>query len=186
MANIQVGLVIGSLRKDSFNRKMGLAMRHLLPARFVLDEIGIGDVPLFSQDLEASPPASVLELRKKIHEKQALIFITPEYNRSIPGVLKNALDWGSRPYGQNAWAGKPAAICGTSPGAVGTAIAQQHLRGILGYLDVPTQAQPEIFLQYKDGLIDADGRVPDDRTRAFLQKFADRYTQWVDGFLAKV
>lgn len=183
---MKVGVVIGSLRKDSYNRKVSLAMSRLLSGRLELEEIPIGDLPLFSQDLEDAPPASVLELRERIRSKQGLLFVTPEYNRSMPGVLKNALDWGSRPYGQNSWAGKPAAMIGGSPAGTGTSMAQQHLRCVLGYLDVPTLGQPEMYLNFKDNPIEADGAVTDERTRKFLEKFADRYARWVEQLAAKV
>jgi len=121
-------------------------------------------------------------LKQEIESADALLFVTPEYNRAIPGVLKNAIDIASRPWGKNSFAGKPAAVCGISIGAVGTAISQQHLRGTLAYLDVPTLGQPEVYLQFKDELIAPDGTISSDRTRTFLQGFVDRYVQWVQRF----
>ncbi len=138
----------------------------------------IDDLPLYNQDDDGKSATSVLRLKKEIAEARGLLFLTPEYNRSIPGVLKNAIDHASRPYGQSVWGGKPAAVLGVSVGAIGTALAQQHLRNILAYLDVPTLGQPEVFLQAKEGLFDADGSIGID-SRKFLQDWMDRYAAWV-------
>ena len=143
MSQYQIAVVVGSLRKDSFNRKLASALVKLAPAEFSFKQLEIGDLPLYNQDNDANQPAPVLRLKAEIGASAGVIFVTPEYNRSIPGVLKNALDNASRPYGSSAWAGKPSGVLGASPGAVGTAVAQQHLRTILAYLDVPTLGQPE-------------------------------------------
>ena len=178
MPTLRIGLVIGSLRAGSFNRQLADAVRTLAGDRFVFEEIGIGDLPLYDQDDDAAFPASGLRFKQQVEACDALLFVTPEYNRSIPGVLKNALDQGSRPYGQSAWAGKPAGVIGTSIGAIGTALAQQHLRNVLAYLDMPTLGQPEAFVHAKDGLFDADGNIGE-ASRAFLQGWMDKYVAWV-------
>jgi chromate reductase len=140
--------------------------------------VRIDDLPLYNQDDDGQPVAAVTRLRKEVAAADGLLFLTPEYNRSIPGVLKNAIDHASRPWGQSVWTGKPAGVLGVSVGVIGTALAQQHLRNILAYLDVPTLGQPEVFLQAKDGLFDADGNIGAD-SRAFLQGWVDRYVAWV-------
>jgi chromate reductase len=171
--------VIGSLRKDSINRKLALALAGLAPQDYALEHVRVDDLPLYNQDHEKEPPEAVKRLKAEISAAQGVIFVTPEYNRSIPGVLKNAIDHASRPYGQSAWAGKPAGVIGTSGGQIGTAMAQQHLRNILAYLDMPTLGQPEAFIQFKEGLVDEKGHVTVDATRQFLQKWMDAYVAWV-------
>lgn len=178
MDHYEIAVIIGSLRKDSLNRKLASAVVKLGPQDFSFIQVLIGDLPLYNQDDEANPIESVTRFRGEIKAANGLIFVTPEYNRSIPGVLKNALDQGSRPFGQNAWVGKPAAILGISNGAIGTALAQQHLRNILAYLDVPTLGQPEAFIQMKDGLFDDKGETGPG-SRQFLQSWMDRYVAWV-------
>ena len=180
----KVAVLIGSLRKDSINRKLALAIAKLAPAGFTFEHIVIGDLPLYNQDRDGNPPEQVARIKREIEAADALLFVTPEYNRSIPGVLKNAIDLASRPYGQNAWAGKPAGVLGISIGAVGTAVAQQHLRTVLAYLDVPTLGQPEAFIQFTENLIDDTGHVSNDSTRKFLQTWVDRYVAWVETQLA--
>ena len=143
MNQYQIAVLVGSLRRESFNRKMATAIVKLAPAEFSFKQLEISDLPLFNQDDEANPAETVKRLKKEVAASAGLLFVTAEYNRSIPGVLKNAIDLASRPYGQSAWAGKPAGVLGVSIGAVGTAVAQQHLRNVLAYLDVPTLAQPE-------------------------------------------
>jgi chromate reductase len=178
MERIHIGVVIGSLRKDSFNRRFAQALEKLAPREFTFRHLKIDDLPLYNQDDDAHPHAAARRLKQEVREVDGLLFVTPEYNRSIPGVLKNALDHASRPYGQNAWAGKPAGVIGVSGGAVGTALAQQHLRNILAYLDVPTLGQPEAFIQWKDDLVDASGNIGEG-SRKFLQQWMDRYAQFV-------
>jgi chromate reductase, NAD(P)H dehydrogenase (quinone) len=173
-----IAIIVGSLRRDSFNRKLAVGLTRLAPADFKLKEMQIGDLPLYNQDEDANQAPAVKRLKSEIAAAKGLLFVTPEYNRSIPGVLKNALDNASRPYGQSAWAGKPAGVIGVSVGAVGTALAQQHLRNILAYLDVPTLGQPEAFIQAKDGLFDADASIGE-ASRKFLQDWMDRYVAWV-------
>lgn len=178
MRQYQIAVVVGSLRKDSLNRKLANAMVELAPSNFVFRQLEIGDLPLYNQDDDADPASSVRRLKSEIASSQGVIFVTPEYNRSIPGVLKNALDHASRPYGQNAWAGKPAGVLGVSVGATGTAMAQQNLRNILAYLDAPTLGQPEAFIHAKEGLFDKSGKIGVD-SKKFLQIWMDQYVMWV-------
>jgi chromate reductase len=178
MKQYQIAVVVGSLRKDSFNRKLANAIVKLAPPDFSFKQVQIGDLPLYNQDDDASPADSVKRLKREITDSQGLLFVTAEYNRSIPGVLKNAIDHASRPYGQSAWAGKPAGVVGVSVGAIGTSLAQQHLRNVLAYLDVPTLGQPEVFIQAKDGMFDETGNIGAD-SRKFLQNWMDRYVPWV-------
>ena len=178
MSTYTIAVFVGSLRRDSFNRKMAHAMALLAPKDFTFEQSQIDDLPLYNQDDDDEPAASVQRLKAEIKKAHGLLFITPEYNRSVPGVLKNAIDHASRPYGQSAWVGKPAGILGVSSGAVGTALAQQHLRNVLAYLDVPTLGQPEAFIQAKDGLFDASGAIGEG-SRSFLQVWMDQYVDWV-------
>lgn len=184
MSQYQIAVIVGSLRKDSFNRKLANAIAKLAPAEFTFKQLQINDLPLYNQDDDANPSEQVKRLKVAITASEGLIFVTPEYNRSIPGVLKNAIDHASRPYGQNAWAGKPGGVIGVSVGAIGTALAQQHLRNILAYLDVPTLGQPEVFLQAKEGLFDAAGNIGES-SKGFLQKWMDSYVAWVKKHNAK-
>lgn len=179
MSQTKIGVVIGSLRKDSMNRKLALALAHLAPSDFTLEHLRIDDLPLYNQDDDGNQAASVMRLKTEIAATQGLLFITPEYNRSIPGVLKNALDHASRPYGQSSWGGKPAAVIGIAGGAIGTALAQQHLRNVLAYLDVPTLGQPEAFIQMKDGMFDDKGHIGIESTEKFLQNWMDKFAAWV-------
>ena len=178
MSQTQIAVIVGSLRRDSFNRKLATAIAKLGPADFAFTQVQIGDLPLYNQDDDANQAEPVKRLKAGIAAAQGLLFVTPEYNRSMPGVLKNALDHASRPYGQSAWAGKPAGVLGVSVGAIGTAMAQQHLRNVLAYLDVPTLGQPEAFVHAKEGLFDANGDIGPD-SRKFLQGWMDRYVGWV-------
>ena len=177
MSQYQIGVIIGSLRKDSFNRKFAHAMAKLAPAEFSFKHLQI-DLPLYNQDDDANQAAAVKQLKADIIASQGILFLTPEYNRSMPGVLKNAIDHASRPYGQNAWAGKPAGVLGVSAGPIGTALAQQHLRNILACLDMSTMGQPEAFIHAKEGLFDADGNIGP-ASKAFLQGWMDKYVAWV-------
>ncbi len=178
MADYKIAVIVGSLRKDSLNRKLAHALAQLAPADFTFHQVEIGDLPLYNQDDDADQAAPVKRMKAEIAAAQGLLFVTAEYNRSMPGVLKNAIDHGSRPYGKSAWAGKPAAVVGISPGAAGTAMAQQHLRNVLTFLDVQTLAQPELFLQVKDGFFNADGSLGDG-SRGFLQAWMDRFAAFV-------
>ena len=179
MSQYQIAVIVGSLRKDSFNRKLAGAIARLAPPEFSFKQLQIGDLPLYDQDSDANQAESVKRLKSEIKSSQGLIFVTPEYNRSIPGVLKNAIDNASRPYGQSAFQGKPAGVLGISVGAIGTALAQQHLRNTLAYLDAPTLGQPEAFLQVKEGFFDEAGNIGNADTRKFLQGWMDAYVAWV-------
>lgn len=178
MSQYKIAVFIGSLRKDSFNRQLANAIVKLAPPEFSFQQMRIDNLPLYNQDDDGHQADVVLSLKKDIKSAQGLLFVTPEYNRSIPGVLKNALDNASRPYGQGAWAGKPAGVLGVSIGATGTAMAQQHLRNILAYLDVPTLGQPEAFIQAKDGLFDESGNIGTG-SKKFLQNWMDHYVAWI-------
>lgn len=178
MSHYKIAVIVGSIRKDSFNRKLATAIAKLAPPEFSFQQLEIGDLPPYNQDDDGNQASSVKRLKSEIAAAQGLLFVTPEYNRSVPGVLKNAIDHASRPYGQSAWGGKPAGILGASVGPIGTAMAQQHLRNILGYLDVPTLGQPEAFIHAKDGLFDDAGNIGPD-SKAFLQGWIDKYVAWV-------
>lgn len=178
MSKYNIAVIVGSLRKDSFNRKLANAIVKLAPPDFTFKQVHIGDLPLYNQDDDTNQAESVKRLKNEIKAAQGLLFVTPEYNRSMPGVLKNAIDHASRPYGQSVWTGKPAGVLGASVGVIGTALAQQHLRNVLAYLDVPTLGQPEVFIQVKDGLFDEAGNIGAD-SKQFLQNWVDRYVAWV-------
>ncbi|MFZ4288923.1 NADPH-dependent FMN reductase [Variovorax sp. HJSM1_2] len=182
MAQIKVAVIVGSLRKDSFNLKLAKGLAKLAPPDFSFEILKLDDLPLYNQDDDASPAATVVRFKEQIAASQALLFVTPEYNRSIPGVLKNAIDHASRPYGKSVWGGKPGAVVGASVGAIGTAMAQQHLRNILGYLNVPTLGQPEVFIHAKEGLFNPDGSIGE-ASLAFLQGWMTQYTAWVQKHL---
>ena len=177
---MKVGVIVGSLRAESINRALSRALVKLAPGAWTFEQIEIGDLPLYNQDNDGSPPAAAVRLKQHIEAMDALMFVTPEYNRSMPGVLKNALDTASRPYGKNSFAGKPAGVIGASIGSIGTALAQQHLRNVLAYLDVPTMGQPEAFIHLGEGKIDAAGAVSDDKLRAVLQRWVDAYQRFVE------
>lgn len=178
MTQFNIAVMVGSLRKDSFNLKLAHAIEKLATAEFSFSHIEIGNLPLYNQDDDANPHAAVKRLKQEVVAAHGILFVTPEYNRSIPGVLKNAIDHGSRPYGQSAWLGKPAGVIGASIGAIGTAVAQQELRNILAYLDMPTLGQPEAFIHAKDGLFDEAGNISGE-SKAFLQSWVNRYSEWV-------
>lgn len=178
MTQYTIAVFVGSLRRESFNRRLAHAMAMLAPSDFTFEQVQIDDLPPYNQDDDAHQATSVLRVKAEIQKAYGLLFITPEYNRSIPGVLKNAIDHASRPYGQSAWAGKPAGVLGVSVGALGTALAQQHLRNVLAYLDVPTMGQPEAFVQAKDDLFASDGTIGE-ASRKFLQDWMDHYVAWI-------
>jgi chromate reductase len=179
MSKYRIAVIVGSLRKDSHNRRLAHALTRLGAPEFEFHYPRIDDLPLYNQDHDANQADSVKRLKTEISKAQGLLFVTPEYNRSIPGVLKNAIDHASRPYGQSAWGGKPAGVIGVSVGAIGTALAQQHLRNVLAYLDVPTLGQPEAFIQNKEGLFKDNGEIGIEDTKKFLQAWVDKYVAWV-------
>ena len=178
MAQLHIAVIVGSLRKESINRQLATALARLAPQDVKFTQLRIDDLPLYNQDDDGQQAPSVQRLKGDIQSAHGVLFVTAEYNRSIPGVLKNAIDHASRPYGQSAWAGKPAGVIGASVGAIGTALSQQHLRNVLAYLDMPTLGQPEAFIHAKEGLFDADGNVGEG-SRKFLQGWVDRYVAWV-------
>ena len=182
MSQYRIAIVIGSLRRESYNRQLANAMMKLAPSEFSFQELRIDDLPLYNQDDDASPAEQVKRLKGEISASHGVIFVTPEYNRSIPGVLKNAIDHASRPYGHSAWKGKPAGVLGASIGAPGTSMAQQHLRNMLAYLDMPTLAQPEAFIYVREGFFGQDGGIANPDTRQFLQQWMDAYVAWVHRF----
>ncbi|MFI8716923.1 NADPH-dependent FMN reductase [Stenotrophomonas sp. NPDC077464] len=179
MATPTIAVLVGSLRSGSHNQALAHALEKLAAGKARFDYVQIGDLPLYNQDFDKDYPAEGVRLKNQIKQADAVLFVTPEYNRSVPGVLKNAIDIGSRPYGHSAFAGKPAAVIGASVGAIGTALAQQHLRNILAYLDMPVLGQPEAFVHFKEGLIDAQGAISNEGTRDFLQGFVDKFLAWI-------
>jgi chromate reductase, NAD(P)H dehydrogenase (quinone) len=179
MATHRIALFIGSLRRESFNRRLADALAKLVPPGIELVESRIDDLPLYNQDDDANPSEQARRLKSEIRASAGVLFVSPEYNRSIPGVLKNAIDHASRPYGDSAWTGKPAGVIGVSIGAIGTACAQQHLRNVLAALDVPTLGLPEMFLQQKEGFFAPDGSIGES-SRKHVQKFVDRYARFVE------
>jgi len=174
MKKIKVAVIVGSNRRESLNRKLARALARLGADKLTFSFVRIDDLPLHNQDLEGELPESVVRFKSEIEAADALLFTTPEHNRSVPAVLKNAIDWGTRPYGRNSWSGKLAAITGTSPGALGTAMAQQHLRQILGALGALVMGG-EAYIAFKPGLVDDAGGIPDEGARAFLQSFIDQF-----------
>ncbi|MEE6271824.1 NADPH-dependent FMN reductase [Georgenia sp. MJ206] len=180
--SITIGYVVGSLSKDSINRKLAEALVALADDDLTFTEIPIGDLPLYDYDSDGDYPQVGRALKEQLRASDGLLFVTPEYNRTIPAALKNALEWGSRPYGDSAFTGIPAGVIGASTGEPGTAMAQQHLRNVLAYLDVPTLGQPEAFIHYTPERFADDGTVVDDSTREFLHAWLAAYTAWVRRF----
>ena len=182
MTTYNVGYIIGSLAKGSINRKLAKALVRLAPEKLRMHEISFADLPLYSYDYDADYPAVANDFKAAIKGSDAILIVTPEYNRSIPGGLKNAIDWASRPYGTNAFANKPTAVIGASPGAIGTAVGQQSLRSILGFLQAPQMNAPEAYIQFKPGLITDDGEVTVPGTEQFLRDYMEAFHQ----FMARV
>jgi chromate reductase len=175
-----VALLVGSLRKGSFSRKVALALAELAKPALKLDLVEIRNLALYDQDLDENPPPVWVEFRKRVRGADGVLFVTPEYNRSVPGVLKNAIDVGSRPYGQSVWDGKPGAVVSVSPGAIGGFGANHHLRQSLVFLNVPAMQQPEAYVGRADKLFDNDGKLTDDGTRGFLDKFVQAFGTWIE------
>lgn len=176
---VKVLCVVGSIRKDSINRELAVALSKLFSAEYEVSFADIKDLPLYNQDLDDNLPAAVVAFKAQAAEADAVLFVTPEYNRSMPGVLKNALDIGSRPYGTSIWDGKPAAVIGTSTGAMGTALAQHHLRQVLAFLNMPTMQQPEAYVRYHDELLNNDGDILEERTKVHLQNWIQAFEAWI-------
>ena len=179
-SNYQVAVFVGSLRKESFNRKIALALAELAPASLKLEILEIGQLPFYNQDDdEGQPPAAWTEFWARVKAADAVLFVTPEYNRSVPAVLKNALDVGSRPYGQSVWDGKPGAVVSVSPGAIGGFGANHHLRQSLVFLNMPALPQPEAYVGAADKLFDAEGTLTNDGTRKFLGTVMAAFEKWI-------
>jgi len=179
MKTKKIAIIIGSLRKESFNRKMALTLKSLSPESFELEILEIGGLPLYNEDLDATPPVEWTDFRNRLSVFDGVIFVTPEYNRSIPAVLKNALDVASRPYGKNCWNGKPGAVMTISIGAIGGFGANHHLRQILTFLNVPTMQQPEAYIGNAYDLFDEKGNLINKSTLEFLQSFMTSFVKWV-------
>lgn len=178
MEHTKVLSLVGGISKNSLNKKLFNAFKGMAPAGIEINDFKIEELPYFSQDLENDPPAIARDFKERVREAQAILFVTPEYNRSFPGVLKNAIDWGSRPYGQNLWDKKTAAIVGASIGNIGTFGAQHHLRQVLSYLNVRTMGQPEFYLNASKSF-DSEGKLADDNQRQFIQKFWGAFENWI-------
>jgi chromate reductase len=181
----KIAVLVGSLRRDSINLKFAKTLAKLGQAKFDFHFVELGDLPIYNEDLWENPPPSVLRFKKDIAAADAVLFVTPEYNRSIPPVIKNAIDWGTRPWGQNSWAGKPGSVIGTSPGNVGTGVAQAHLRSVLTILDVILLGQPEVYFVTKPGLINDEFEITDDQTREFLQGYLAKFAGWIENTLPR-
>lgn len=181
MAKLKLGVIVGSNRRDSINRKLAQALARLGASAFEAKFIQLDDLPMFNQDLEQSVPAVVARFKSEVETSDALLFVTPEHSRSVPALLKNAIDWGARPWGQTSWPGKPAAVIGTSAGVISTAVAQQHLRAVLGDQGLHLMGG-EAYIQFKPDLVNAQGDVADDNVRKFLKRFIDQFAAFAGRF----
>ena len=181
MSNVYtIAVLVGSLRKESINRKVALALAELAPANLKLVIVEIGDLPLYNEDIDgASPPAAYSTFRQQVSSSDAVLFVTPEYNRSVPAPMKNAIDVGSRPYGKSAWSGKPGAVISASPGAIGGFGANHHLRQSLVFLNMPALQQPEAYIGGADKLFDEAGTLTNDRTRDFFRQIMTTFADWI-------
>jgi chromate reductase len=179
MDRFKIGVIVGSLSSTSINRKLAGALEKLAPESLEFEEISFRALPLYSQDYDADFPPAGRAWKEALARKDAFLFVTPEYNRSIPGGLKNAIDWASRPYGQNSFSRKPSAVIGTSPGAIGTAVAQQSLRSVLGFCNSPQMNSPEAYIHYRQGMFDDEGNVNDESTASFLHRYMAEYAAFV-------
>jgi chromate reductase len=179
MAN-DVAVIVGSLRKQSYSRRLAHALAALAPDSLQLEIVEIRELSLYVQDLDEDPPQSWRTLRERIRRADGVLFVTPEYNRSVPGVLKNAIDVASRPYGESAWSGKPCAVISSSPGAMGGFGANHHLRQSLVFLDMPAMQQPEAYLAHVDKLLGENAEVRDEKTRDFLRNFVESFARWIE------
>jgi chromate reductase len=175
-----VAVIVGSLRRESLNLKMAKALIELAPPSLRPEIVGIDDLPLYNEDLEADVPGAWAAFRARIHRADAVIFVTPEYNRGVPGAMKNAIDVASRPYGHSAWDGKPAAVVSVSPGAIGGFGANHHLRQSLVFLNMPTLQQPEVYIGGAAKMFDANGKLANADTRGFLSKFMNAFAAWIE------
>lgn len=178
-----IAVIVGSLRKESFNRKIALALAELAPDTLALEIVPIGQLALYNQESDEQPPTEYVEFRDRIRRADGVLFVTPEYNRSVPGVLKNAIDVASRPYGRSAWNGKPGGVLSASIGTLGGFGANHHLRQTLAYLNVPTMTVPEAYIANADKLFGENGELTRDSTRDYLRKYIAAYAGWVEKFL---
>ncbi len=174
-----VAVIVGSLRKASINRTFAGALGALAEGRLAFESVRIDDLPLYNEDLWADPPEAVARFKAQVRAADAVLFVTPEYNRGYTPAIKNVIDWGTRPRGESCWIGKPAAIVGTSPGGIGTAVAQAGLRTVVTACDMALMGAPEMYFSWKPELFDAEGRVANPDTKAFLDKWVDRYAAWI-------
>ena len=179
MTQYKVGYLIGSLSSTSLNRRLAKALINLAPSGMAFEEITYRELPLYTPDYDKDFPEVATRFKQAVKDADALLIVTPEYNRSLPGAFKTAIDWGTRPYGQNAFTRKPTAVLGTSPGAIGTAIAQQHLRSILGFCNAPQMNAPEAYIQFTDDLISEDGKVSNASTEDFLRKYIEDFHAFI-------
>lgn len=175
-----VAVIVGSLRKGSLNRRMSSVLAAVSPKTLLLEVIEISDLPLYNEDLDQDPPSAWTTFRERVRRADAVLFVTPEYNRSVPAPMKNAIDVGSRPYGKSAWSGKPGAVVSVSPGAIGAFGANHHLRQSLVFLDVPVMQQPEAYIGNAAKLFREDGSLSNDKTKEFLTKFMQTFSSWID------
>lgn len=179
MTTYRIGYLVGSLSSTSINRRLATALARLAPSELELAEIPIRDLPLYSPDFDSDYPPLARQLKAAIAAADGVLFVTPEYNRSIPGALKNAIDWASRPYGQNAFARKPSAVIGASPGRIGTAVCQQHLRSVLGFCNAPQMNSPEAYVQFTPDLVTETGEVTNESTEGFLREYLEELRDFV-------
>lgn len=186
MQTYKVGYFVGSLAKESINRKLARALVKLAPQDLALEEISYSELPPYSYDYDSDYPPVARALKEKILSMDAILFVTPEYNRSIPGALKNAIDWASRPYGENALTHKPSAVIGASIGQIGTAVGQQHLRSILGFCNSPQMNAPEAYIHFTPGLVNDDGEVSNPSTEEFLRGFMEELSVFTRRVLMSV
>lgn len=178
----QIAVIVGSLRRESINRRLANALVKLAPEGLEFSFLEIGNLPHYNQDSEENVPEAVADFREQVHAAEGFMFVVPEYNRGAPGMVKNALDWGSRPPGKSGWSGKPALLTGASKGAIGTAAMQAHLRGILSSMAIHVMGHPEVYIQFKEGLVDDDFNVTVEGTEQFLTTVMSRFSDWVDRF----
>ncbi len=172
---MRIGYIVGSLSASSINRRLANAIGTLVPSGVEYVEVEIGNLPLYNRDADVDYPKVAVDFKEQVSGLDAVIFVTPEYSRTMPAALKNALEWGGRPWGTSVWGGIPAAVIGTSPGGAGTAMAQQHLRNVLAHLDMPTMGQPEAFVQFRDGDLGEDGSIQSEALRSMLEGFVGAF-----------